>query len=168
MQQSTPLRFHPTTGRPFVGQNPLAAEFRSTTFSGFWIYDPWTGKRREQSDIETDHHGKLIVPDGEPVYASGALLARTDFKAPHLPEITDPKHLEHNRWYVLVDKRQPHLWTWLRCLNRGTPLSPAMSFTDGSCSLWCIKENNVAMHRNHIYGPVDAPYELLSKLYIKS
>jgi hypothetical protein len=167
MQQSTPLRFHPTTGHPFVGQNPLAAEFRSTTFSGFWIYDPWTGKRREQSDIESDHHGKLIVPDGEPLYASGALLARTDVKMGNLPQVTSPKDLIANRWYVLVHKERK-CWEWLKCVNRGTPTAPAMSFADGSRSLWCTDDNNPAMYRYDVYGPVDAPHELLAKLYIKS
>lgn len=167
MQQSTPLRFHPTTGRPFVGQNPLAAEFRSTTFSGFWIYDPWTGKRRDQRDIETDHHGKLIVPNGEPLYASGGLLARSDFKTPNLPQVTKPEHLIANRWYILINK-QRQTWAWLKCINRGTPSDPVMAFDDSGHVLWCTVMNNPAMHYNEIYGPVDGPHELLSKMYIKS
>ena len=166
MQQSTPLRFHPTTGRPFVGHNPLAAEFRSTTFSGFWVYDPWTGNKRDPRDIETDHHGKLIVPDGEAIYASKSLLARTDFKAPNLPEVTKPEQLLPQHWYVLSHKVHK-CWSLLQCVNRGTVKAPAMAFKDGNVLIWCTDVNNAAMHHNRVYGPIDSPVELLHKLYIE-
>lgn len=166
MQQSTPLRFHPTTGRPFVGHNPLAAEFRSTTFSGFWVYDPWTGKRRDPRDIETDHHGKLIHPEGEPLYASGALLPRTDFKVDGLPEVTKPSQLTSRRWYILIHKERK-CWSWLQCVNRGNLAAPVMAFADGSHMLWCTDENNPAMHHHRIYGPICSPHELVGKMYIE-
>lgn len=166
MQQSTPLRFHPTTGRPFVGQNPLAAEFRSTTFSGFWVYDPWTGHKRDPRDIEMDHHGKMIIPAGEAVYATGSLLPRTDFKAPNLPEVTKPEDLVAGRWYILIHKERK-CWSWLMCINRGTQSNHALAFDDHGHLLWCTPENNPVMHRYHVYGHTCSPHQLVGKIYIQ-
>lgn len=135
MQQRSPMRFHPTTGRPFVGQFPRAGEYRSTQFSGFWLYNPWTGERRDQCDIEVDPHGKLITPPDEHLYVAGGLIYTPDVRRTPLPEVTSPVQLEHGSWYILVHKEYPRTRSWLRCVNCNTADEPLCKFEDGCASI---------------------------------
>ena len=34
------------------------------SYSAVWMYNPWTGEKRNQMDIDSDPYGDLIVPDG--------------------------------------------------------------------------------------------------------
>ena len=78
------MRYDPATGT----ENPYpshAKQYRQFKGDLAWLFDPWTGARRNASDVGSDLHGLLIVPDGEPapdvsfvVVNAGALKALRD------------------------------------------------------------------------------------------
>ena len=63
MQQDTLMKFDPATGeeRPYPSH---AAQWRNWHGVAAWLFDPWTGKRRNAYDVGSDVHGLLIVPAG--------------------------------------------------------------------------------------------------------
>lgn len=63
------MRFDPATGeeRPYPSHAKQWREFKGDMA---WLFDPWTGARRHASDVGSDLHGLLIVPDGEPLRAA--------------------------------------------------------------------------------------------------
>ena len=63
------MRFDPATGeeRPYPSHAKQWREFKGDMA---WLFDPWTGARRHASDVGSDLHGLLIVPDGEPIKAA--------------------------------------------------------------------------------------------------
>ena len=67
-QQSTLMKFDPATGnnKPYPSH---AKQWREYHGKSAWLFDPWTGERRNASDVGSDAFGQLIVPAGEPVFA---------------------------------------------------------------------------------------------------
>ena len=62
--QNTLMKFDPATGeeRPYPSH---AAQWREWHGVGTaWLFDPWTGRRRDARDVGSDVHGLLIVPAG--------------------------------------------------------------------------------------------------------
>lgn len=60
--QNTLMKFDPATGdqRPYPSH---AAQWREWHGRGTaWLFDPWTGRRRDARDVGSDVHGLLIVP----------------------------------------------------------------------------------------------------------
>ena len=57
------MKFDPATGkeRPYPSH---AAQWRNWHGVAAWLFDPWTGKRRNAYDVGSDVHGLLIVPAG--------------------------------------------------------------------------------------------------------
>ena len=57
------MKFDPATGeeRPYPSH---AAQWRNWHGVAAWLFDPWTGKRRDAYDVGSDVHGLLIVPAG--------------------------------------------------------------------------------------------------------
>ena len=55
------------TPNPYTGRGAaeiLAAQWREWHGGMAWLFDPWTGRRRDARDVGSDVHGLLIVPAG--------------------------------------------------------------------------------------------------------
>jgi|GEM_PF-5313642 hypothetical protein len=67
-QQHTLMKYDPATGeeRPYPSN---AADWREWHGLSAWLFNPWTGEKRDVRDIGSDVHGLLIIPPGESVYA---------------------------------------------------------------------------------------------------
>ena len=61
--QNILMKFDPATGeeRPYPSH---AAQWREWHGGTAWLFDPWTGRRRDARDVGSDVHGLLIVPAG--------------------------------------------------------------------------------------------------------
>ena len=61
--QNILMKFDPATGeeRPYPSH---AAKWREWHGGTAWLFDPWTGRRRDARDVGSDVHGLLIVPAG--------------------------------------------------------------------------------------------------------
>lgn len=68
-QQQTLMMFDPADR----GKKPYpshAAQWRDWHGHGTaWLYNPWTGEKRNAGDVGSDPEGLLIIPPNEPVYA---------------------------------------------------------------------------------------------------
>ena len=64
-QQPELMRFDPVEGfrRPYPSD---ARQYREFHGPRAWLFDPWTGKRRDPHDIGTDPFGVLIYSKGRP------------------------------------------------------------------------------------------------------
>ncbi|TFZ80592.1 hypothetical protein [Candidatus Macondimonas diazotrophica] len=70
MQQQALMKFDPATGvaKPYPSH---AAQWRK--WHGemtAWLFDPWTGRRRDAREVGSDVQGLFIIPPGDPVYAA--------------------------------------------------------------------------------------------------
>jgi len=70
MQQQAQMMFDPATGetRPYPSH---AEQWRK--WHGYrtaWLFNPWTGSRRDAGDVGSDVQGRLIRPPDEPLYAA--------------------------------------------------------------------------------------------------
>lgn len=74
MQQTSPLKFWPQTGKAVGRGNgcptETAATCRKYCPGGAWLFNPWTGTERADADVLTDPFGLLILPPGEPLIAA--------------------------------------------------------------------------------------------------
>ena len=61
--QDALMKFDPATGEemPYPSH---ATQWRNWHGIAAWLFDPWTGKRRNAYDVGSDVHGLLIVPTG--------------------------------------------------------------------------------------------------------
>jgi len=67
-QQGQLMEFDPGTGE----SNPYpshAKQYRAYHGKRAWLFNPWTGDRRNSENVGSDPTGLLIVPPREPVYA---------------------------------------------------------------------------------------------------
>ncbi|MEW8051284.1 MAG: hypothetical protein AB2754_15940 [Candidatus Thiodiazotropha endolucinida] len=67
-QQQTLMKYDPATGeeKPYPSH---AAQWRDYHGGDAWLYNPWTGRQRNASDVGSDVYGLLILPPRESVYA---------------------------------------------------------------------------------------------------
>lgn len=68
-QQQILMKFDPADGseRPYPSH---AAQWRDWHGHGTaWLFNPWTGQRRDARDVGSDVVGHLIVPPGEALKA---------------------------------------------------------------------------------------------------
>jgi hypothetical protein len=68
--QNTLMKFDPATGesRPYPSH---AAQWREYHGLGTaWLFNPWTGARRDARDVGSDMLGRAIVPPDTPMYAA--------------------------------------------------------------------------------------------------
>lgn len=63
--QKRPLKFSPVNGASFPVESFTAGDYRARYPDVVWLYNPWTGRLREQADTKSDPHGLAIVPPGE-------------------------------------------------------------------------------------------------------
>lgn len=62
------MQYDPATG--WGNPEPSdASAWREFNGNYAWLFNPWTGERRDAGDVGSDTHGHLIVPPGEPIYA---------------------------------------------------------------------------------------------------
>lgn len=63
------MKFDPATGweKPYPSQ---AAQWRAWNGKVAWLFNPWTGERRNAADVGSDPFGHLIVAPGEQVEAA--------------------------------------------------------------------------------------------------
>ncbi len=61
--QDALMKFDPATGeeRPYPSH---ATQWRNWHGIAAWLFDPWTGRRRNAYDVGSDVHGLLIAPAG--------------------------------------------------------------------------------------------------------
>ena len=61
--QDALMKFDPATGeeRPYPSH---ATQWRNWHGIAAWLFDPWTGRRRNAHDVGSDVHGLLIAPAG--------------------------------------------------------------------------------------------------------
>ena len=61
--QDALMKFDPATGeeRPYPSH---ATQWRNWHGSAAWLFDPWTGRRRNAHDVGSDVRGLLIAPAG--------------------------------------------------------------------------------------------------------
>lgn len=67
-QQQVLMRFDPAYGTQ-VPYPSHAQQWRDYHGKVAWLFNPWTGARRDAQDIGSDTFGLLIIPPGEPVVA---------------------------------------------------------------------------------------------------
>lgn len=69
--QETLMKYDPATGeeRPYPGR---AEQWRVWHGRCAWLFNPWTGHRRDARDVGNDVFGRLIVPPGEKLTATSA------------------------------------------------------------------------------------------------
>lgn len=67
-QQQSRMIYDPAhgTSQPYPSH---AAQWRQFHGKDAWLFNPWTGDRRNASDVGSDTFGELIIPPDEPVYA---------------------------------------------------------------------------------------------------
>lgn len=70
MQQQALMKFDPATGepKPYPSHAKQWREWHG--FGMAWLFNPWTGGRRNAEDVGTDVMGHLIQPPTEPLYAA--------------------------------------------------------------------------------------------------
>lgn len=57
-----PMQFDPVTGEAFTPLVHFADDYRAYHGPVAWLFNPWTGGRRDPRDIGTDPLGRLIAP----------------------------------------------------------------------------------------------------------
>ena len=70
MQQQALMQFDPATGetKPYPSHAEQWREWHG--YGTAWLFNPWTGGRRNAGDVGTDVLGRLIQPPTEPLYAA--------------------------------------------------------------------------------------------------
>lgn len=63
------MLFDPATGeqKPYPSHAQQWREWHGKAMA--WLFNPWTGARREAADVGSDQFGELILPIREPLYA---------------------------------------------------------------------------------------------------
>ena len=73
-QQHSLMKFDPATGeqKPYPSHADQWREWHGKATA--WLFNPWTGTRRDAGDVGSDTFGQLILPPGEQLYAATAPL----------------------------------------------------------------------------------------------
>lgn len=68
-QQDSLIKFDPATGdpHPYPSHAGQWREWHGQATA--WLFNPWTGDRRNAGDVGSDTFGLLIIPPGETVFA---------------------------------------------------------------------------------------------------
>ena len=69
-QQHSLMKFDPATGepKPYPSHADQWRDWHGKATA--WLFNPWTGTRRDAGDVGSDTFGQLILPPGEPLYAA--------------------------------------------------------------------------------------------------
>lgn len=71
--QEEPMNFDPETGEPRPYPSHVE-QWRQLRGKAAWLFNPWTGERRDAYDVGNDVHGTRIVP---PVKLATGKLAQS-------------------------------------------------------------------------------------------
>ena len=87
-QQQTLMKFDPATGepKPYPSHADQWREWHGKATA--WLFNPWTGTRRDARDVGSDIQGQLILPPSEPLYAARAQSASCGVEVLAQGEIT--------------------------------------------------------------------------------
>jgi len=68
-QQQSLMKFDPTTGepKPYPSHAKQYRDWHGHCMA--WLFNPWTGSRRDSGSVGMDTTGILIQPPDEPLYA---------------------------------------------------------------------------------------------------
>mgnify|MGYP001019783968 CR=1 FL=1 len=77
-QQHSLMTFDPATGepKPYPSHADQWREWHGKATA--WLFNPWTGTRRDAGDVGSDTFGQLILPPGEPLYAADTAVPLLD------------------------------------------------------------------------------------------
>lgn len=106
-QQSALMKFDSATGedKPYPSH---AAQWRDWHgHSTAWLFNPWTGERRDARNVGSDVVGHLIIPPGEPIYLDGSLSGDLMDCVDRLgseAETVDPRVWDHLLVYAPKEK----------------------------------------------------------------
>lgn len=77
-QQHTLMKFDPATGseKPYPSHAEQWRHWHGKATA--WLFNPWTGERRNAGDVGSDAFGLLIQPPGEPLYAGDSDIPLLD------------------------------------------------------------------------------------------
>lgn len=116
--QNTLMKFDPATGeqRPYPSH---AAQWREWHGKTAWLFDPWTGCRRDAMDVGSDVQGLLIVPAGTLGMDTGGGCAKKDNAAQVTRPLT-PVGWSDTDWIKhLQEQKEPHPLEGLH-INQGS------------------------------------------------
>lgn len=106
-QQHTLMKYDPATGedKPYPSH---AAQWRDWHgHATAWLFNPWTGEKRDARNIGSDIGGLLIIPPNEPIYLerslSGDLMDCVD-RLGSEAETVDPRVWDHLLVYAPKEK----------------------------------------------------------------
>lgn len=74
-QQHSLMKFDPATGepKPYPSHADQWRDWHGKATA--WLFNPWTGTRRNAGDVGSDIYGHLILPPGETLKAIAPLLS---------------------------------------------------------------------------------------------
>lgn len=86
MTQQLLMRYDPATGadRPYPSHAEQWREWHG--FSTAWLFNPWTGDRRDARDVGSDVLGRAILPPDEAMKAAAQGMTIRGGSIPGLPE----------------------------------------------------------------------------------
>ena len=110
MQQYTLMKFDPTnrSERPYPSD---AKQYRKWNGKIAWLFNPWTGEKRDPRDIGSDVTGILIIPPGEKTYSQCGCMAAN--RAELLAEDIECLHMALDDYGVIrfeTDGKELSLW----------------------------------------------------------
>lgn len=76
LNQDRTMKFDPATGaeKPYPSH---ADQWRNYHGALAWLFNPWTGERRNAGDVGTDCYGLLIIPCGDALTTAQPGFGRT-------------------------------------------------------------------------------------------
>ena len=103
--QDALMKFDPATGeeRPYPSH---ATQWRNWHGIAAWLFDPWTGRRRNAYDVGSDVHGLLIAPAGTLGMDMGGGCAEKNNVAGAQPAMSVPDGFA---WPECPKRRQSHV-----------------------------------------------------------
>ncbi len=106
-QQSALMKFDPATGedKPYPSHADQWRDWYGSTTA--WLFNPWTGERRDARNVGRDILGHLVIPPGEPIYLARSLSTELMDCVDRLgseADTVDPRVWDHLLIYAPKDK----------------------------------------------------------------
>jgi hypothetical protein len=98
------MRYDPVTGN-YAVRLATPEEYREHYGSVAWLYDPWTGNKRDLRDVGTDPLGKLIVQPFAVFEKNVAAEPEYEAGCPHMPKCKVDSVLSQCAVKRLMDER---------------------------------------------------------------
>ena len=86
MTQQSLMRYDPATGaeRPYPSHAEQWRKWHG--YETAWLFNPWTGERRDARDVGSDVLGRVILPPGEAMKTQAAAQSMVTGSIPGLRE----------------------------------------------------------------------------------